>query len=160
MEFDVSTKKLPNVNVLVDDEDARLFSGRKWSAARLTRGKIYVVRNNKGKIELLHRVILRAEKGKEVDHINGNSLDNRRGNLRECTRTENARNLGKRGKEAYKGINKHGPGWRAHITYLGRTINSKVFSNPEDAAREYDRLAKLYQGEFAKTNAELGLLGG
>lgn len=109
-----------------------------------------------GKLVPLHRLLLTASSGYDVDHVNGNGLDNTRENLRLCSRTENLRN--KRGykntSSKYKGVYLLSSGmWRAKIG-LG-SKNSKhlgVFTLEEDAARAYDAAALFYFGEFARLN--------
>jgi hypothetical protein len=71
----------------------------------------------------MHRMIMRPPKGMVVDHINGNGLDNRRCNLRICTRQENARNRRKHadGKSRFLGVYLRGKKWQAFVghTYPG-----------------------------------------
>lgn len=89
-------KRFPLANgasFLVDDEDVRFVLSVGWAAsggeARYV-GRC-VKRNGKWTTEYLHRVIARAPEGTEVDHINGDTLDNRRSNLRIVSRGENER---------------------------------------------------------------------
>jgi hypothetical protein len=90
--------------------------------------------------------------GKFIDHINGNSLDNRKSNLRICAPSENSGNS--RGHRdsltGYKGVtfDKQRQKWVATIQgrFLGR------FEKIEDAGLAYDLAAKKVFGEFAKTN--------
>ena len=90
----------------------------------------------------------------EVDHKNGDPLDNRRNNLRICNRSLNNANKGKQinNTSGYKGVTWHAGKWKAQIKinrknkYLGR------FANKEDAAKAYDSAAREAFGEFARTN--------
>ncbi len=102
---------------------------------------------------LMHRQIIKAPKGQNVDHIDRNGLNNQRANLRLCTHAENLWNQ-KRKRAGYKGVTRK-PGqekWQCFITandvvhYLGS------YACPEAAAREYDKLAKLLHGEYALLN--------
>lgn len=78
----------------VDDEDYEWLKKLRWSTHQ-TRGGLWCVeRNYKGKMQKMHRLILKAKKGQEVDHINRNGMDNRRSNIRICTRSENLINRG------------------------------------------------------------------
>jgi hypothetical protein len=88
-----------NAVAIVDASDFGVLSSRKW---QLHSGG-YAISN--GKI-LMHRAILGAKKGQEIDHINRNKLDNRRSNLRFVTRSENQLNLPaqKNAKVKYKGV--------------------------------------------------------
>jgi hypothetical protein len=83
---------------LVDDQDFYAVSLLRWHLM-----KIGYASNNqrvgKGHQRIyMHRFILNPAKWLEVDHLNGNRLDNRRSNLRVCTRRENARNTPRRRK--------------------------------------------------------------
>ena len=107
----------------------------------------------------LHRVLASPPAGLEVDHINGDTLDNRSANLRVCTHAENQRNskkrTGKNGK--FKGAFLHRPGqWHASIQVAGKVINLGSFRTQTEAARAYDIGAKKYHGEFARTNFAAG----
>ena len=161
---------------IVDDDDYEWLSEYKWSASVDKRDKYVSARTTMYKYfegykwrrgVKMSRLILDAKKGEQVDHVNGDSLDNRRSNLRICTAPENARNHRKQElinkgpcSSKYKGVTlstnkkdgKEYHYWRAQITadsvnhYLGQ------YSNEEDAARAYDRAAKNYHGEFASLN--------
>jgi len=102
----------------------------------------------------LHRYIMYAKKGEHVDHINGDTLDNRKENLRICKHKENLKNqrIRKNNTSGYRGVyfNKSHKKWRAQIQdgegnrkYLGS------FSTPEEAAKAYDTAAKEIYGDFA-----------
>jgi hypothetical protein len=146
---------------IVDDIDYTDLSQFKWY---LDSQGLYVVHgipyNGKQTKESMHRRILGAQPGQDVDHINHNGLDNRRENLRLCTRSQNNANMKKHGSTSskFKGVvwRKARTKWIAQIihredhkrrhTYLGS------FKNEEDAARAYDRAAKELFGEFALLN--------
>lgn len=105
---------------------------------------------NKRKYTLMHRQLLKPPPGLEVDHVNGDKLDNRRANLRLCTRSQNAANRpGLDGASSrYKGVayEKRTGLWIATInnSYLGG------FEREEDAAMAYDAAALERYGEFAR----------
>lgn len=91
----------------------------------------------------------------EVDHINGDGLDNRRSNLRLCNRSQNGANRVSPNREIkYRGVykSKNGNGFKAQIKAFRRNIHIGVFDTEEDAARAYDAKAREYFGEFARTN--------
>lgn len=104
----------------------------------------------------LHRILIGAFPGEVVDHINGDTLDNRLRNLRICTNAENARNSRKRagsgsqfkGVTRIKGTNR----WRAQIMVNGQKRNLGSFRDEESAAKCYDAKARELHGEFAKCN--------
>lgn len=73
--------------VKIDEEDIDKVICLQW---HITTGGY--VESTSG-IRLLHRLIMNAKEGEEVDHINGNKLDNRKENLRLCTREQNSHNI-------------------------------------------------------------------
>lgn len=137
----------------IDEEDIGQVSGRKWKIVQKKGGKPYVCRTGKGTI-YLHRVLMDAPRGKIVDHIDGNSLNNRRSNLRLATVSENAMNRGrtKRNRTGYKGVSFHrGNGrWRARIQREGKEHTLGYFDTPEEAFAAYRGAAKILHGEFAR----------
>ena len=91
-----------------------------------------------------------------VDHINSDSLDNRRSNLRVCTVSQNNMNsaIGRNNKSGYKGVSwdKTNKKWRAGIKAKGKSVSLGSFNSKKDAARAYNEAAKKAYGEFAKLN--------
>lgn len=104
----------------------------------------------------MHRVILGLPGEMDGDHRNGDGLDNRRSNLRPATAMQNSQNQGvrKTNKAGLKGVSWWGPlgKWKAGIQANGTPVHLGYFETPEAAARAYDAAARLYHGEFAKTN--------
>lgn len=103
----------------------------------------------------MHRAILNVPPSLEVDHINGDGLDNRRQNIRLCTHSQNLQNQRSRfGSSRSKGVSWHkiNQRWRAVIHPNGRSVHLGMFDNELDAARAYDTAAKEYFGEFARLN--------
>lgn len=103
----------------------------------------------------MHRVILGVGEGVEVDHRDGQGLNNTRLNLRACSHAENARNRGvdRRSRTGFKGVSPFRDGFRATIGIGGgRTQHLGVFETAEDAAVAYDLAALDIHGEFARTN--------
>ncbi len=112
----------------------------------------------------MHRVILERiigrpiKKDYECDHINGNGLDNRRENLREVTRSQNAMNVKyySTNVSGYKGVShikKHGK-YRAAIGLNGDIIYLGEFDTPEQAHKAYCEAAKELHGDFANFGSE------
>ncbi len=144
---------------LVDDDVYEWASKYKWYTRR-KKNTCYAERNTGTwpfrKIVRLHREIMNAEQGIQVDHINGNGLDCRRTNMRLASNAENQRNRGSQANNTsgYKGVvwDNAKRKWRARIRVDGTLVHLGYFSVPEDAARAYDVGARMYHGEFAKTN--------
>src|SRR5690606_25266948 len=77
---------------VIDDEDAHLIEGVRWSVFTPRGSKTHYARANiGGKIVYMHRKIMGAQDGQEIDHIDGNGLVNKRDNMRFVTRSENIR---------------------------------------------------------------------
>ncbi len=146
---------------IVDADDYEWASKFKWHASGQEKYP-YACRAlyYEGKLKkmiYLHREILAAPKELLADHINGNPLDDRKENLREATKSENAcnMNLNKEGcSSIYRGVGWHkGVGkWVARITIGRRRIHLGVFDDEIEAAKAYDEAAKIYHGEFARLN--------
>ena len=140
---------------LVDRSDLESIAGMKWRAMRIGGRHIYASCGKSPTI-LMHRLILDAQKGFVVDHINGDGLDNRRCNLRLCKQSQNILNR-KRAScsgNPFKGISKtrHGK-WRARIRVSGiRYWVSPACADPAKAADYYDAAAIAAFGEFACIN--------
>lgn len=133
---------------IVDDIDYDLVSCHKWNAIDGRRGKYYAY-SNKSRL-YMHRLIMGNPEGYLVDHKNGDTLDNRRSNLRICTKSQNAQNIKKAG---YKGVSMYpNHKYRAYIVIHNKQINLGVFDTEIEAAKAYNSAAKKYFGEFASLN--------
>lgn len=155
-------KKIPLTQgklATVDDADYEALIQFKWYlttcgnhhyAARHTK------RPEKRTMVYMHRAITSAPKGLEVDHINGDGLDNRRENLRVCTHGENLRNQGLQAnnRSGYRGVSwsKKEKKWVTYIKVDNKRQFVGQFDEKENAARAYDEAARKYHGEFARTN--------
>jgi len=117
---------------------------------------LYAVRKEKGKSVKMHRQILDAPAGLVVDHIDHDGLNNRRGNLRLATFSENCRNQKKSAKATsrYKGVfwHKRVKKWAAHISAEGRQHHLGYFGDEGEAARAYDEAARELHKAFAAVN--------
>ena len=142
---------------LVDDDDYHLVSRIKWSFVKVRPPKQVYARGldkSTGKLVYMHRLIMGVtSRGIHIDHINGNTLDNRRENLRECTITENNRNRGKmKGSNTFKGVLKRFNKWAAAIKVDNKSIRLGSFHTEREAAIAYNEAALRYHGEFANLN--------
>lgn len=138
----------------VDADDYEELNRYKWHVKVKSNGR-YAYRTQGRKEIAMHRQILNAPPGMYCDHINHNDLDNRRANLRLCTKKQNAYNrkpLERTSK--YKGVSwdRHRRRWRADIEHNGRLIHIGYFDYEADAAIAYDDYAAELFGEFAYLN--------
>ncbi len=89
----------------------------------------------------------------EIDHVNGDPLDNRLTNLREATSGENKTNRGAYSKTSpYIGVSPNGSRWAAGVRAKGKYHYGGSFRTQEDAAKSRDQLAKQLHGEYARLN--------
>lgn len=149
---------------IIDREDCERVMQYKWCFG----GRGYAIRAGKyanGKQSpniKLHRFLINAPAGYEVDHINGDTLDNRKANIRVCTVQQNQRNrsLGKNNSSGYKGVTwvKAQGKWRAQLALSKGKRYLKSFDTAIEAALAYDEVALEHFGEFALTNQMMGLL--
>lgn len=113
--------------------------------------------DRKTRVFKMHRELLDIPQCMQVDHINGNRLDNRKSNLRAATNAQNNQNKRspRNNRSGYKGVSwcKERNKWAAQIQVNGRQKNLGRFDNVEDAIRAYDEAARKLHGEFALTNA-------
>lgn len=158
---------------LIDDADLPLTSPYHWYAMKTTNNDNWYVcaeakdpSCKRGRRTIsLHRLLLDVSVGQrsiKIDHHNGNTLDNRRNNIRIATPQQNARNVRRIRKDNHSGVKgahfcKKSGKWMATIyperggkaLYLGR------FTTPAEAGAAYDVAARKLFGDFAATNAEI-----
>lgn len=142
---------------LIDDDDWPLVCQYKWRLNQHGRYPYVITQAGKNnKRVYMHRLLIGASVDEVCDHINGDTLDNRRANLRRCSTPENVRNsrpqIGK--SSQYKGVYKckKTGRWHARILIDGRRIHLGRFNNEVLAAEAYDMAAKKYFGQFARLN--------
>lgn len=149
------------MTALLDPEDYIRIVRFRWKAIVAGGGKFYAGRtireNGRVKTIRLHHEVFGREEGKEVDHANGDGLDNRRSNLRFATPSQNKANRRKQKNckmSRFKGVAWHGRDklWIARICIDGKTRNIRYCKDEEDAAIYYDVAAQLFFGEFAQLN--------
>jgi hypothetical protein len=143
--------------VIVDDKDFETLSVFKWFCGsdgyahrwlRVSEGA------TKHKLVHMHRVVINAPIGMDVDHKNYDKLDNRSENLRICTRSQNIARAHPHSKNGYKGIWLHKPTnkWVAHIWYGGKNHNLGCFKTASEAAMAYQNSANEIYKDYAYKN--------
>ncbi len=154
---------------IVDDEDYERLDAYKWHSRFNKDTKSYYAirwspRDENGRYHTIwmHREIVNAPKGSPVDHINHDTLDQRKCNLRICTVSQNNSNrqMQTNNTSGYKGVDwsKSHKKWRARVG-IGRASRCVgYFSTATEAAIAYDAAAVEYHGVHALTNKAMGLL--
>lgn len=139
---------------LIDREDEQWVKEHLWHCHR---PREYAVRFEGRSMLYLHRILMGLPQGRlpEVDHINGDGLDNRKCNLRLCSQEQNAansRNIRQNKTSRYKGVRLAKGKWSARLKTKGKHIHLGAFMSERQAAMAYDDCARKTWGEFARTN--------
>jgi hypothetical protein len=157
--LDVSTPKFPRAKAVIDRRDLdRVLDGNgRWFAAQRGHG-VYVVRNLRRQqqgSQVLHSVIAGPPpRGKFTDHVDGDTMNNRRHNLRPATRPQNSWNQRpQKGRlSRFKGVSKRHGKWVGQIRRFGRLFHLGYFKVEKQAALAYDEAARRLFGKFARPN--------
>jgi HNH endonuclease len=153
------TKQIPLTQgkvALVDDADFLHLNQWNWYTHN-SRGKWYAARTARklpgGRI-FMHNEIMQPPPGMEIDHKDGDGLNDQRYNLRHATHAQNSANRKTRSDNTsgYRGVARHGRGWVAQLMVNGKPVLNKKFYDIEEAARAYDKAADQHLGEFAVLN--------
>lgn len=141
---------------IVDDEDYAWLSKYNWHITGIGRYPATYFKHRKIK---MHNLIICKPENKFIDHINRDKLDNRKSNLRLCTKHQNLcnRKKQKNNTSGYTGVtfDKKTKKWVAFICYKRKNKIIGLFINKEEAARKRDKYALKYFGEFASLNFEI-----
>jgi len=145
---------------IVDEDDYAELNRFKWYVARSGLGRNYAHRmssaNGKRLCISMHRSIARPPRGKIIDHIDGDGLNNTRANLRFCTASQNNRNRIKRAAchSRFKGVTWKADAklWFAQIASDKVKYNIGYFKDEIEAARAYDKEALRLHKDFARIN--------
>jgi len=162
MDLDVSSKQYPDAIAKIDDVDFYRVSEFRWRAfsSKDNPNNPYCQNRVTGKTIYLHRFILCAKPGQVVDHINRNSLDCRKANLRICTPAENSANRRKaNGPTGYGKTSKYygvcfdsRSGRYVSQFRSGDDRYTRYFKDELEAARQFNEWASKHHGEFARLN--------
>jgi len=160
--FLIESPKYGNREVIIDAEDYDKIKQYNWLVAYSKQKNIFYIishtwKNGKRTTERLSRIILNLTNPKiKGDHINHNTFDCRKQNLRECTNQQNCcnRKLSKNNTSGFKGVswNKQMKKWQARIWKNRKVIYLGFFLNKERAAEAYNMGAIKHFGEFANLN--------
>jgi hypothetical protein len=140
---------------IVDDEDFEIFNKYRWFISE--DGYVRHIFNTKTKIlvSYLHRKIMNCPKGKMVDHINHDKLDNRKENLRIVSNSENQMNQKvRKSSSKYKGVywNNHCKNWISQLKCKNKLFYLGIFNSEVEAAKVYNEKDKELFGKYAKLN--------
>ena len=150
--------KIKEYEVLISECDFEKVSAHNWflTFSNKSDGPYFAYRTPRPERKdiLLHRFIVNCPSGYCVDHANGNTLDNRRENLRICTQAENRFNSrkSKSNTSGYKGVSysSHAKKWRSQIKRNNKIIHLGYYDTPEKAYEAYVAASKKYHGEFGR----------
>lgn len=160
IKIELISKKNGNKECIIDNKNYYKVKHLHWSVGK-NKNSFYCFSinrdKNKKRITSIHRLILgETNRSNHIDHINNDGLDNRERNLRQCSYSENNRNRNKhnRNTSGYKGVSysKTHKKYNAQICVDSKRISLGYFNSKNEAAREYNKAATKYFGEFAKLN--------
>ncbi len=139
--------------MLIDEEDYDFVAFKQW----YIQSEGYVCHRDHTGTHYLHRFLMRPPDGLQVDHINGDKLDNRRCNLRLCTNQQNSWNIKNNRKKKtslYRGVYwyERDSRWVANLCLNYKTIYLGRFDNELEAAQAYDTAVTMFRGEYASPN--------
>jgi hypothetical protein len=171
LELVVAGNPNSGIYTFIDRDDIERIQGYTWKGTWVSGSyRPYAYIDQQRKQVFLYRFLFDEPKGFDVDHWDGDTLNNRRKNLRIATHQQNLANqkLSSASTSGYKGVTldqrkkKDGtplePSWMAQAKHNGKRVYIGKFPSPEAAARAYDRKMIELHGEFARTNESLGLL--
>lgn len=139
---------------LVDAADFEALSAHRWYLHKAGNRRYAARRAGSGlgrKIFYMHREVA-GEAGLDVDHIDGDGLNNTRANLRACTRKQNLANKQRSvtNKSGFKGVWERNGTYRATISVEGRSRHLGPFPTAQEAADAYAVAARDLHGEYAR----------
>lgn len=156
--------KCAGYDVIIDKEDIHLIVNHKWSVNKrdlLRYGLYYFICRIGVEIVPLHRHILgcKWKDGNIVDHINGNTLDNRKTNLRLCNKSQSQMNRGKpsNNKTGFKGVSyrKDKGRYEGRIKVNGKTVHLGYTNTAKESYERYVEAAKKHYGVFFREESAI-----
>lgn len=156
---EISLIFIKGIAIKVDTDNLDLIRQYSWHIKKSKDSKDYVrasfTENGKTKRITLHRLIMNAKSDEMIDHIDGNTMNNMKCNLRKCNKNQNMwnRQKHKTAQSIFKGvrITEYGT-YRARISYNNKRMELGTFKTESEAAKAYDKKAKELFGEFARLN--------
>lgn len=156
--------KIRGYNVKLDDEDVPMVKSYVWHLdSSVKRGKVYFFRVEQYYKEdgtrgshrwMLHRMIMSTPVELVTDHIDGDTLNCQKSNMRICTQAENNKNMRgpKTNTSGFKGVSWHKghKRWRADINVNCHQKSLGLFDTPEEAYKAYCEAKKKYHGEYIR----------
>jgi len=159
------SRKYPGLYAIVDEEDAELVSQFRWRPYKSRYGHdlFYAFTNRRMDTRLtdnmlMHRLVMGLSKhDPDVDHVDGDGLNNSKSNLRTCTVSQNQANrhtLRADKSSVFRGVTWHKQisKWQAQVKVNGRSLYLGCFESEVDAAIAYNKAALQHFGEFARLN--------
>jgi hypothetical protein len=148
------TVNIKGYEVRVDKNDCILANESGWCVLKSKNGERIYFYRTRIKTQYLHRLIAGAKKSQRVDHVKGNTLDNRRSKLRIATQSQNLKNSKKHrdNTSGYKGVSWHKQcrKWVAQICNNYKHIHLGLFDSPQEAHKAYKKAAIEIAKEFAR----------
>jgi hypothetical protein len=143
---------------VIDAADVHLVHDYNWCAV-IDGNNVYAVRtDSKGRTVRLHRTIMGYPVGFNVDHEDGDGLNNRRANLRKATHGQNMHNqrIARDNTSGFKGVSYHKARgkFQALIGIDGKRKYLGIFDTPEEAYAAYCHASAKYHGEFGRLDAQ------
>lgn len=158
----IINKKNERFEVLLDKEDYEKVKDKYWHAAYRKDIDNYYIQNTqyqgrvdgklKYKMTYLHRIIVDAPKGMDVDHKNRNPLDNRKDNLEIKFRKKNLVNRDKKGnsnnKSGYRNVcwNKNNNMWMVQMQVEGKNTKLGYFDDVHEAGKYAEKMRIVHYG--------------
>lgn len=144
---------------IVDDDDYKWLSKMKWHASVTPGGTVYAARKKPSgdgtrTIQYMHRVINETPDGMDTDHLNGNTLDNRKANLRACTRSENILNSPRAVGRGWQYCNQTNR-WFVRVAHNGKRYFAGRYQSRSEAAAVAARARELLAQNAGITGKEL-----